>query len=173
MTRPNLLKFSARGRARAAWCRANGVTSSSWGHLLCETTAVQLATASHASKKKVHRERGRKESRENGTPCVSWLVTEDPGPGPVSRGPRPWRASRQGGGQLTERMPRPFEPRGRGPWGEETHPQQVPEHIRGETLNTQTDLEAHCLAREGENVLRRCGVDLPQRALSTPQTRYV
>ena len=64
-------------------------------------------------------------------------------------------ASHQGGGQLAERVPWPLEPRGRGPWGEETHPQPVPERIRGETLGTQTDLEIHCLAREGEDVHRR------------------
>ena len=86
-----------------------------------------------------------------------------PRPGPVLCGSRPWWISRQGRGQLAERVSWPLEPRGKGAWGEETHPQLVPERIRGEALDAHADLEVHCFARVGEDVLRRRGVDLLQR----------
>lgn len=57
----------------------------------------------------------------------------------------------------------PLESRGKGARGEETHPQLVSERIRGEALDTHTDLEVHCFARVGEDILRRRGVDLLQR----------
>lgn len=87
-----------------------------------------------------------------------------PGPGPVLCGSRLWWTSRQGGGQLAERVScGPSSHVEKGARGEETHPQLVSERIRGEALDTHTDLEVRCFARVGEDILRRRGVDLLQR----------